>query len=75
MKRILTGALLFMAGLTGLLMTLCGGGFALTSMSGSNAGILTLSLPTLLIGVLLLYNVPGWYRRWQASAAPECGGF
>jgi hypothetical protein len=70
MKRILTGILLFVAGLTGLLLTLCGGGFTLTSLGGSNSGILAISVPPFIAGLILLYNLPKWYRRWKGSAPP-----
>lgn len=73
MSRILVGLALVVGGLLGLFMTACGGIFTLTSLGGGSGGIqgvLALSAPSLVGGVLLLAFVK---RKLQAFRAASQG--
>ncbi len=73
MSRILVGLALLVGGLLGLFMTACGGIFTVTSFGGGSSGIqgvLVLSLPSLIGGVLLLLLVKRKLQTWRAGAPP-----
>ncbi len=57
MKRVLIGLALLVGGLLGLFMTACGGYITLSGLGGGSGGmqgVLVISVPSLLAGLLLL---------------------
>jgi hypothetical protein len=73
MNRVVVGILLFVAGLIGLFMTLCGAYGTLTSLSSETMrGIALIAVPSLIAGVLLLWFVWRRVRAWQGR--PGSGG-
>ncbi len=72
MKRVLIGVALLVGGLLGLFMTGCGGYFTVWGLgigggSGGMQGFLAVSIPSLIVGVLLLRFIA---RRVSASQNP-----
>ena len=73
MSRILVGLALLVGGLLGLFMTACGGIFTVTSFGTGNGGIqgvLVLSAPSLIGGVLLLLFVKRKFQSWRSASPP-----
>jgi hypothetical protein len=72
MNRILVGALLLIGGLLGLFMTLCGGFFSVGMLMDARnpytGGLLTISLPSLIVGLVLLRVV--WKQVRRRSLPP-----
>jgi ABC-type Fe3+-siderophore transport system permease subunit len=72
MNRTVVAMLLLLGGLLGLFMTFCGTvvsiGLVADQASRQYAGALILSLPSLILGVLLLWFV---WRKYQRFRAPE----
>ncbi len=55
MNRTLTTIVALTLGLVGLLMSLCGGGFSLMSLTAPGAGgVLVIAVPSLLLGIGLI---------------------
>jgi hypothetical protein len=71
MNRAIVGVLLLIAGVLGLFMTACGGIFTVSSFGAGNSGIqgvLVLSVPSLIGGVLLLLFVKRKLQAWRIGA-------
>jgi hypothetical protein len=74
-KRGLIGVALLIGGLLGLFMTGCGGYFTLWGLgigggSGGMQGFLAVSIPSLIVGVLLLLFVKRRVEAQRTSDAP-----
>lgn len=75
MNRVLVGILLLIGGLLGLFMTACGGIFSVGMLSSEGSrqyrGVLVMSVPAFLLGVLLLRFVWQQFTRFRnAGGAP-----
>lgn len=71
MNRVVVGILLLIGGLLGLFMTACGGFFSLGMIAEAGyRGVLVMSLPSFVIGVLLLLFVRRKFVAWRAQAGP-----
>jgi hypothetical protein len=70
MNRTFVAILLVIAGLIGLLMSACGGFFAVIGIANPKdqyiGGALVISIPSLLIGLALLWFVKKRYEAWRA---------
>ncbi len=75
MKRVVVGILLLVGGLLGLFMSACGAFISVAMLadraSRQYAGMLILSVPCALVGVLLLWFV---WRRFKKFRAPITNG-
>ena len=70
--RIVVGILLFLGGLIGLGMTACGGIVTVMMFDTKNSGgyqLWGLSVPSLLLGLLLLRFVSRQFTKWRGGDA------